>query len=432
MEPAIPIIDKIVVLDPPGGVLDRYIESFQLEHLNLSRQISRSDDLLANAAAVARLQQSCPENEYVLRLATMRRGPVPVRELADHSAGCGQTLVFAREYQRSSWDSVKVQGIPPAVTDSEFDLKVGGHLSRLVRLQPAGSPMNPPSLPFPDISRQYSGFNEFSVVLDERHTVSIDLEGVTYDYFSDLKTGSRHLVVFGQSAIGGRRTVQLPVFHRWKWMSDLDTATSAIALNDPTLYRDEAIDGGWWVGTRERDYVLEAVAIIRKILERLHLSPQDVVFYGGSAGGFSSFQMAACLPGSRVMADIPQIDLRKYQHRKAIDDAVRAGLGFASVDEVPHQLLHRIDVIERFMQQEHVPEFLYIQNIRDTSHVGAHFEDFKARLSALASEHAWARTKGKYETYSAWSVLRGGHFPLNRFDTMRYLNGFLAGSSDRG
>lgn len=428
-EPARPI-DRIVVLDPPGGVLDRYVESFQLEHLNLTRRIARTADRLANAAAFDELQRACFGEQYVLRLMTVPAGAVPLEELS-RSSGLGHTLVFARAYQRSQVAQVQVQGIPAAASDSEFDAKVGGHLSRIVRMQPVGSAFNPVSLPFPSERRVYCGLNELEPVVGERHTVRVELGGVPYEYFSDLRPGSRNLVVFGQSAIGGRSQVQLPLFHRWKWMVDLDPATSAIAWNDPTLYLDPQIEGGWWVGTRERDYVLDAVAIVTRIAQRMGIAARNVIFYGGSAGGFSSFQMAACMPGSKVMADIPQIDLRKYHQRSAIDAAVRAGLGFRSVEEVPPSLLHRIDVIARFEQRRHVPDFLYLQNVRDTSHVLPHFEDFKRRLADLARHHAWARADAWYETYAAWSLLRGGHFPLSRHDTMAWLNRYLAASPNR-
>lgn len=415
-----PIIDLIAILDEPGGVLDRYIESFQLEYLNISREIERTADPLANAQRYNELQADRYPNKRVLRLMTSETASVPVEALDFLSPPGVRNVVFTRNYRKSDVESVFVQGIPNDF-EVDFDAKVGGHLSRITRTQPIGSPINPASLPFPDSHRSYADIDSYEPVIDERHTLSIDFRGVKYDLFSDLRSSTTKLFVFGQSALN-RNTVELPVFHRWKWMMDL--SASAIALNDPTLYCDASIDAGWWVGTQDRDYVEEAVNIVSRIAKSLGIGPDGVIFYGGSAGGFSSFQMAACLPGSRVIADIPQIDLRKYHLPRAVDAAVAAGLGYGTSSEVPREYLHRIDVVERFLRNQHVPDFLYLQNLRDTTHMNSQFLDFRNRVELLRDQHAWAEHSGRYETYSAWSLVRGGHFPLGRNDTMRYLNSF--------
>lgn len=415
------IIDLVAVLDGPGGVLDRYIESFQLENLNISDQIERTSDPLENARRFNDVIAVHYPGKNILRLMTSENVDAPIEALGSLSTPLVRNVVFTRLYRKSHIESVFVQGVP---VDAEVDFaaKVGGHLSRIVRFQPAGSPMNPSSLPFPDTHRRYAGLGSYEPVVDERHTISIEIQGVQFDIFSDLRSSSDKLVVFGQSALN-RSMVELPVFHRWKWM--LDLSASAIALNDPTLYSSDQLDAGWWIGTRERDYVEEATLIVEKIAKTLGISRENIVFYGGSAGGFSSFQMAACLPGSRVMADIPQIDLRKYHMPQVVNAAVQAGLDFETSEDVPAEYLHRIDVVERFARNQVVPDFLYLQNMRDTAHVEAHFEDFRARVKSLSDANDWASHLGTYETYSAWSMVRGGHFPLGRSDSMRFLNGYL-------
>lgn len=415
-----PIIDLFAVLDEPGGALDKYIESFQLEYLNISNQIERTANPLANAQRFNELHAAHMPNKRVLRLMTSEAADVPIEALTLLSPPGVRNVVFTRNYRKSESEAVFVQGIPRSA-EVDFDAKVGGHLSRIIRTQPVGSPINPAALPFPTTYWSYDDLDSYEPVIDKRHTLSIDIQGVKYDLFSDLRSGTGKLFVFGQSAIN-RNSVELPVFHRWKWM--LDLSASAIALNDPTLYRNNYLDAGWWVGTRDRDYVEEAVSIVSKIAKSLGIGPESIIFYGGSAGGFSSFQMAACLPGSRVVADIPQIDLRKYHLPSAIDAALAAGLGYGTSDEVPREYLHRIDVIERFVRNEHVPDFLYLQNLRDSSHIRSHFEDFRTRLKLLRDRHSWARHSGRYETYSAWSLVRGGHFPLGRHETMRHLNNY--------
>lgn len=68
-------------------------------------------------------------------------------------------------------------------------------------------------------------------------------EGVDFEFFCTFKP-NLPLVVFGQSAI--TRPVELPVFHRWSWINECNYST--IFINDPTLYLDSEMEGGWLQG----------------------------------------------------------------------------------------------------------------------------------------------------------------------------------------
>lgn len=91
-----------------------------------------------------------------------------------------------------------------------------------------------------------------------------------------------------------------------------------------------------------------------------------------------------------------------------------------------YRLLHRVDVVERFCKEETIPEYLYLQNSRDASHVSAHYGYFMERTADLASRYEWAQRRGAVELYSFWNVHRGGHFPMNREDTTDRINTFLS------
>ncbi|MGG5171545.1 hypothetical protein ACQR35_05105 [Pseudarthrobacter sp. J1738] len=415
------VIDWLVNLDAPGGTIDSYIESMQLHHRDLTSNFQRGQSRTANLESFMTYWRSTGiQDQRVVALVSAPSGAPSIDYVALNKALSPNVhvLAFVRNYQKSEFPQIFVQGCTVDLP-KEFALKIGGHMSRLIRAQPEGSPFNPPSVPFPTTRYDYVGIDSYSPVVDEVHTLSVDLDGVKFDMLSDLRSRSRKLVVIGQSALT-RSQVNLPLFHRWSWTADLDG--SALVLNDPTLYLDDALDAGWWIGTRERDYAREMSAIVAKTASSLGLSNEDVIFYGGSAGGFASFHMAACLPGSSVIADIPQTNLRLYHVRKAVDHAAKAGLGFESIEHVDADYLHRIDVIERFVHEQHVPDFLYLQNNRDQSHLMSQYVPFVTRLAELQMKHSWARSRSRMEIYSAWSKIRGGHFPLNRHDTMQYLN----------
>lgn len=419
-----PVVHWVAGLDRPGGVVDRYLETLGLGRIDVGQRFDHGDAPLQATRNLAAFLATRPElgsgSAFICAWEPLTDWPL---DEMDAALPDGATLVvYAREYVRAQLSNIRIQGVP-ADTRQEFDAKVGGHLSRMVRLQPVGSPVNPFSPDFPTTHRTYDSLAGFTPVVDGRQTISVDVEGVPFDLLADLKPGSRDLVVFGQSALT-RSAVELPHFHRWTWLHDLEA--SGLVLSDPTLLLDDHLDGGWWFGTPTRDYVVEAVAVISEIVRALGLRNEDVVFYGGSLGGFSSLMMAACLPGARAVVDNPQVDLRRYALRSAADSAAAAAFGVASIDDVPPELEHRIDVVTRFADTRNVPEFLYLQNTMDGSHVSAHCADFFSRLAELMVTHPWARMNGTVRLYTAFSVNRGGHFPLGRQETVETINDFIA------
>ena len=83
-------------------------------------------------------------------------------------------------------------------------------------------------------------------------------------------------------------------------------------------------------------------------------------------------------------------------------------------------------IVERFVHEQNVPDFLYLQNNRDVTHVAAQMGMFLERVSQLMARHDWAHSRFTVQMYSAWNLLKGGHFPLSRQDTLRHINEYIA------
>ncbi|MET4077416.1 hypothetical protein [Janibacter sp. UYMM211] len=413
----------LATIDSPGGAFDRYIESMQLHRHDITEGFRRGHDLWLDLDRLGAYWASFPEeDELVLFLVDRGESPsLDLDRLASLLPDRTRAIVVARSYRRAADDRVLVIGAP-VESDADLDAKCGAHLARFIRLQPTGSPLNPAAKAFPDDAWTFDGVGSYEPVIDGRGTVTIEEDGLRYDFFSSLRSGSRLLLVVGQSALV-RSQVVLPAFQRWTWSEDIPH-TSAMVLNDPILYLDDTLNAGWWFGTRERDTAREMADIVGRTKDELGLEAGQVVFYGGSAGGFSSLHMAACLPGSIAVVDIPQIDMRRYQQVGEADRAAAVAFDVTRIADTPPELWHRIDVTERFAHERHVPDHLYLQNVRDQSHVADHYGYFVSRVSALAKEHGWAQHRAQTEMYSQLSLVRGGHFPLNRADTMERIAEF--------
>lgn len=405
--------------DAPGGAMDIIIEHLQLGALDVSSTIERTASSFTNAV---RLCSSRAGPVIALATTTGKIAASDLISIADALPPGSVLHVFQREYVDPRHPNI-VARLVPATTEREFLLKTAGHVYKLVQGQPPGSRFVPVKTEIPRLHDQCTGLDNYTPRVGEQCRVSLGWEGVRYEFLSDLRPGTPRLVVFGQDAID-RTKISLPHFYRWSWLPELQA--SAIILNDPSLYAADHLLAGWWVGTRTRDYVQEAVAIIRRTMQSLNIAPEDVTFFGASAGGFSALAMAAALPGARAVVDIPQVCLATYGARIASDASILAGLGYARAEDVPPALRHRVDIIDRFVYEQNVPEFLYLQNSRDQTHIGAQMGTFLQRLGELMSGAEWAQRQFRVEVYSAWNLLKGGHFPLSRADTLRHINSYIA------
>lgn len=415
-----PIVDWVFNCDAPGGVMDTVLEHLQLKPFDASGLIIRRPSPLENARSLT--SQLVGEPVIALSVVEEMISADELRMLADQLSPGTVLHVFMKVYVDPKAPNIIARFVP-AENHDQFVLKVAGHVHRLAKTQPNGSRFSTGTpVDFPTLSRHFEGFDAFQPLLDERHTVRVEIDSVPFEIFSDLRSQSDKLVIFGQDAIN-RNSTPLPHFYRWSWLPDLNA--SAMILNDPSLYASNDLLAGWWVGNRERDFVKDAVSIVAKAARALGIGNDDITFYGASAGGYSSLAMAACLPGARAIVDIPQVCLATYGAKVASDASIRAGLGFENAESVPDLYRHRIDIIDRFIAEEWVPDFLYLQNNRDHTHVGSQMGQFLARLGNLMAVHPWAHSQFSVETYSEWNLLKGGHFPLSRHVSLRRINDYI-------
>lgn len=331
-------------------------------------------------------------------------------------------FVLCRHHEVSTFPNVYCASLP-VDDDEEFRFRTGANLQRLIHLQPATSPLKFTKPDFDFVPSEHSSSNDYVPSLEQNEHVRIVEDGVRLEFLTSLRAGSSGLLVIGQSAVN-RGVVKLPHFQRWAWGAEFEGG-SFVVLHDPALFESTTLEAGWFFGDTNHDYVDSVVNIVSKIAQSLNLSSRDVFFYGGSAGGFTSFHMGSVYPGSRVIVDIPQINMRTYPVKQAAAAACSAAFGTSNFDSLPARFLPRVDVIERFRATKVVPEFLYLNNINDRGHFNSQFGYFLMNLHDLQFHHEWARVPFRVEVYDQKNFLRGGHVPLNREDTMKQINKFF-------
>lgn len=126
----------------------------------------------------------------------------------------------------------------------------------------------------------------------------IDWDGVTFDFAVNYIENASSAVVFGTGAVTAQ--VPLPVFSRINWAPELSHC--AIYYFDPALYSGK-LNLYWCYGTNRRWYLENIAVITYKLLQKLHISRQNTLFYGSSGGGYTSVLLASMLHGRAFVAN---------------------------------------------------------------------------------------------------------------------------------
>lgn len=109
-----------------------------------------------------------------------------------------------------------------------------------------------------------------------------------------------------------------PWFNRWSW----SFKGSTLFFHDPTLYLSDEIFAPWGVGTPDVWYLEKISVIIQKLAKKLEIKNEDIMFFGSSAGGFTSLVLSILIKNTIALADVPQFDITKWgSHWKPIKNA---------------------------------------------------------------------------------------------------------------
>ncbi|WP_439843478.1 hypothetical protein [Aeromonas dhakensis] len=216
-----------------------------------------------------------------------------------------------------------------------------------------------------------SGKN-YPIHIGINYILNVDVDGVNYSLYMSLKSNSDKLIICSPGAIDATK-VTPPFYHRWSWANKFSEST--IVISDPTLETGK-FNIGWFLGVQEQYAITKIVNVISKIASQLMIARENTIFYGSSAGGFSSLIMSAYLKGSKAIVQNPQIDIKKY-HGNYYAEIIKNN--FNNLDVPPE----RTNVVALFEQQKHIPNVYYIQNTYDSHHFDLHFKIFIEGLSKI-------------------------------------------------
>lgn len=214
------------------------------------------------------------------------------------------------------------------------------------------------------------------------------------------------LTVFLPSALPTTQPRTVPSFMRWSWGEVLPG--NVLVVDDPTMAITE-LHGGWFQGVGGVPTFGAIAELVVEVCRVAGIESKDVCFHGSSLGGYGALMLAAQLPGSYAIAEVPQLCLLDYPVKSAIRALEQASFAGGSINSVYELRPHHISVIDMFRARMCIPNFLLMTNAADEA-TAAH--------TRLLQEVQVLESAGGLEYCGAWGVINtrkvSGHTALGK------------------
>lgn len=246
---------------------------------------------------------------------------------------------------------------------------------------------------------------------DVPYILTIQQNGVNYEFLIRYKN-SKKALIFGNGAYD--KIQSLPLFQRHSWIDDLDH--TVIYYNDPTLYLGD-ISIGWCCGSKDDHYLINIAEILKIIIDKFSVDNNKVVFYGSSAGGFTSMMLSTLFKGSTALVNNPQVYVNKFSEAH-----------FLKLCEICFPNESPKDVLSKYEDRLNLPAFIKKQNyfprIKYLQNAYCHY-DMKTQcvpfISDLETSDKFLFSPERID-FIFYFDRNLGHNPLSKEKSLYYIN----------
>lgn len=259
--------------------------------------------------------------------------------------------------------------------------------------------------------------SNLNLEFDKKIGLIVHKDDVKYEFVLNLKGSNDDLLILGSGALGFR------IFDRTRPYIDRNSwhfKQSTIHYHDPTYYVDDSITAGWCIGTEE-DYYLENIAkILQIIIDKLGIPNSNVLFYGSSAGGFTSLMLSVLIKDSISLADVPQLYIYNFKSReKLLDtwlDVKKQCFSEMSNVEFINAYKYRLSFIEMVKREQYVPNAYLVLDCSVNLDFYTQYTPFFMDLF----QDSWVNESNKFKLIINWK--NKGHAPVSKEETINLIN----------
>jgi hypothetical protein len=268
-------------------------------------------------------------------------------------------------------------------------------------------------LPFPVERVDFYDLVNYQIKENYKYILEVKKDNVKYEYLINWKKDNDKLIVFNNGAIVGGN-IKFPVFQRYTWMDIVKT--SSIFCMDPTLYVND-LSIGWGIGKNDNYYLENSSLILKEIINKMHISLNNTVIYGTSAGGFLSIIMATYLKGATCVADNSQLDVTSWAYKDALDCIIDY-----CFDNIGNALKYpeRFNVVDTFIKHNYVPKIYLHVNLSSSVDNSMQLVPFLKKIEKMKSvtEYNDIEIILHYEE-------KKGHEGLNQDEALKFIYNIL-------
>ncbi len=216
--------------------------------------------------------------------------------------------------------------------------------------------------------QQFDNIENFKKTLISCGNFNINYNSGQFEGLFLPKIGSNNklFVCLSGARMASKKT--LPHLQRWKWNSRFPGST--LYLSDPSFRYNSKLNLGWYIGTKEKNWLKNLAEIIEILAYKQGLKSSDVVLYGSSAGGFAAMKLTELIEGAVAIAINPQTNVTMY-----IPSFVKSFLQSNFDTENLEFSNDRLTIMNPRIFSQASKIFLF-QNINDNSHYINHYLPF--------------------------------------------------------
>ena len=252
---------------------------------------------------------------------------------------------------------------------------------------------------------------------ESEFTYEAGLKNTIFNFYLNYKPGEKLIIALPGAT---DRTKPFYNFQRYSWSQNFNY--SFMSFLDPTIQINNELSIGWFQGTFDNYALPKLITLLKQIFVQNNIKEEDVLFFGSSAGGFSSLKIANDFPMAKIIVINPQVYVYNYS-KKVYEMLIKYSYPHKTKKEILVAYRNRLSVDIDFSKRN--APIYYYQNVADLHHVEKHLKPYINTIDSqyieILSENAIVKENKKLYILN-YNDSESGHSPPSKDKTIQILN----------